>query len=79
MPVGTLSSYSLLRCPVHFLTGLDCPTCGLGRSLVRAWSGDFAAAFDYHPLGPALLAAALALWGREAFTRLRDSARAGTQ
>lgn len=45
-------------CPLHALTGLDCPTCGLGRALANACAGDWALAFERHPLGPLLLAVA---------------------
>ena len=46
-------------CPLFALTGIRCPTCGLGRALIDAAAGDVAHAFHHHPLGPVLLAAAM--------------------
>ncbi len=38
------------------LTGIRCPTCGLGHSLLDAWTGSWASSLAHHPLGiPALL------------------------
>lgn len=42
-------------CPVRAVTGLPCPTCGLGRGLLAAMGGDFPGAYTHHPLAPALL------------------------
>lgn len=48
-----------LRCPLKFLTGLDCPLCGLGRSfLALAW-GDASRAWTYNPMGPVLAGLAI--------------------
>ena len=55
-----------LRCPLFLLTGIQCPTCGLGRSVVAAAVGEWTFSFHYHPFGiPILLvffALTLALW-----------------
>lgn len=48
-------------CPFLTLTGIPCPFCGLTRATVALGSGDFTAAFTYHPLAPLILA--LTLWG----------------
>ena len=40
-----------LKCPLSFLIGIQCPTCGLGRSLIYAWSGQFSLSIHYHFLG----------------------------
>jgi hypothetical protein len=40
-----------LRCPLHAWTGYLCPTCGLGRSLVLAFSGYYRKSLHYHPGG----------------------------
>lgn len=45
-PVGGLR-FDL--CPVHRLTGLPCPGCGLSRALAAASQGDFGAAFGLNP------------------------------
>lgn len=42
-------------CPLHFLLGIHCPTCGLGRSLVHAWTVNISEAYAFHPGGPVLL------------------------
>ncbi|RYZ52057.1 MAG: DUF2752 domain-containing protein, partial [Proteobacteria bacterium] len=44
-----------LRCPLKLLSGLDCPLCGLGRSLLSAFCGNWKGAWDFHPLGPLLI------------------------
>lgn len=41
-----------LLCPVAFLTGYPCPSCGMTRAFSAILSGNFRAAFTYHPLGP---------------------------
>lgn len=57
--IDALVSFVPLRCPLHLLTGLRCPTCGLGHALAHAAAGDLATAWAHHPLGPPLLVAAL--------------------
>jgi hypothetical protein len=42
-------------CPFRLLTGIPCPGCGMGHSLVFALRGDFAGSFHSHPLGIPLL------------------------
>jgi hypothetical protein len=45
-----------LRCPLRMVTGIKCPTCGLGHALIEAWTGNWALSLQHHPLGvPALL------------------------
>ncbi len=39
-----------MGCLIYRFTGIPCPTCGMTRALLAAASGDFAAAFYYHPL-----------------------------
>lgn len=48
--------YFPLKCPLRFLFGIECPTCGLGRSLVFAFSFQFERAHQYHLLGSPLFA-----------------------
>jgi hypothetical protein len=58
----TGDSICLLRQVAH----LDCPTCGLTRSLVSLARGDWVASLGYHPLGVLLaiqLVAGWVLWG----------------
>lgn len=40
-----------LKCPLVIFFGIQCPTCGLGRSLIYAWSGNFSLSLHYHFLG----------------------------
>jgi hypothetical protein len=69
-------------CRFKALTGLECPTCGLTRSVVSLAHGDARASVRWHPAGPlfVLAAAVLAalvpilwlrrrrpLWGRRGF------------
>jgi hypothetical protein len=51
-----------LRCPVRACTGLECPTCGLGRGLLAAAGGDWAGAWAAHPLAVLLLPMFCAYW-----------------
>ena len=48
-----------IPCPIHALTGLSCPGCGLSRMLVALVKGDPLSAFGYNPFlfvtGPPLL------------------------
>jgi len=53
---------SPLVCPLRWATGFLCPTCGLGRSLVACWSGQVAAGFEFHFLGPVILILSVAYW-----------------
>ena len=49
-----------IPCPIHALTGLSCPGCGLSRMLIALVRGDPVSAFGYNPFlfitGPFLLA-----------------------
>lgn len=50
--VRASTSYNLPTpiCPVHALTGLDCPGCGTTRALAALARFDVAAAFDHNAL-----------------------------
>jgi hypothetical protein len=56
-------------CPFRLLTGLPCPGCGITRSIVSTAHGDLAAALAFHPLGPLVLAALIAVALSEAARR----------
>jgi hypothetical protein len=61
---GLLSLDALSRvraCLFRFLSGIPCPGCGMGRSVLEFFGGDWIASFAQHPLGPAL-ALAWTLW-----------------
>lgn len=49
------ASYLPMRCPLKLISGLDCPLCGLGRSLISVISGNWKGTWDFHPLGPLLI------------------------
>ncbi|MDO9511663.1 MAG: DUF2752 domain-containing protein [Bacteroidales bacterium] len=43
-------------CPFHSLGWAYCPGCGLGRSIILLFHGQFRNSFEMHPLGiPAVL------------------------
>ncbi len=60
-PVLAKLKWLPLRCPLNFLTGLECPLCGLGRSVLALAYGDLSAAWQFNPAGPTLVAVALSL------------------
>lgn len=39
-----------MGCPIKAFTGVSCAGCGMTRAWMEALSGDFVAAFAYHPL-----------------------------
>ncbi|MBR4733879.1 MAG: DUF2752 domain-containing protein [Lachnospiraceae bacterium] len=42
--------FSGIGCPIHFLTGVSCPGCGMTRAAFALARFHFADAFHYHPL-----------------------------
>jgi len=54
-----LSDFVPLVCPLKHFFGIECPTCGLGRSTFLAFNGELSAALELHPLGPVFLCALL--------------------
>lgn len=48
-------------CWLHAAFGIDCPMCGMTRSFVALAHGQLGAAFSFHPAGPLLFAAMVAL------------------
>ena len=38
-----------LPCPVKYILNIDCPGCGLQRSLIALLKGNLAASFQLHP------------------------------
>ncbi len=52
------------QCPVHLLTGWQCPSCGAQRAFHSLLHGDLAAAFRFNPfLTVSTPYLAAALWG----------------
>jgi hypothetical protein len=39
----------LLNCPVKHLTHIDCPGCGMQRSIIALLEGDLAKSLSYYP------------------------------
>jgi hypothetical protein len=54
-----LGEFIPLVCPIKHVFGIECPTCGLGRSTFLAFNGEILAALNFHPFGPLLLVALL--------------------
>lgn len=42
------------QCPIHYFTGVPCPTCGMTRSLMALVRGEWLVAANYHLFGPLL-------------------------
>ena len=60
--IESAAQWIWLRCPVSWLFDILCPTCGLGRSLIAAWTFQWELAFRYHWLGVVLVLAAALFW-----------------
>lgn len=58
-------------CPFRLLTGLPCPFCGVTHSLFALGAGDLGRAVGFSPLGPVVLALALAFLTAVAVARVR--------
>ncbi|NVB80590.1 MAG: DUF2752 domain-containing protein [Kofleriaceae bacterium] len=56
---------------MHAAFGIDCPMCGMTRSFVALAHGDIGAAFRFHPAGPLLFVAMVALVVAVAITAAR--------
>lgn len=50
-----LSYFGLYRCPLEYLFGIPCPTCGMTRAFHYLLVLDFNKAFYYHALWPLLI------------------------
>jgi len=71
LPVGTPT------CLFRYLTGAECPGCGITRSISAAFCLRFRDAFALHPAGPAVGVVVLSLAGYlgwMAFTKPRSEA-----
>lgn len=42
--------YYLVGCPIRWITGITCPSCGMTRAALSLLKFDFISAFTYHPL-----------------------------
>ena len=61
-------------CPLHALAGVPCPFCGMTRSYVALAHGEVGAAVRFHPAGPVLFAAMIALVAGVAIVTARGAA-----
>jgi hypothetical protein len=52
----------MLRCPLHQMTGLWCPGCGLTRGSARLVTGDIGGAMAYNVFTPVVVLAIAAAW-----------------
>ena len=56
MLICTLGYYIVFQkilqigCPIRYLTGINCPGCGMTRAYIALWHGNFKAALANHPL-----------------------------
>ncbi|WP_245892240.1 DUF2752 domain-containing protein [Flavobacterium pallidum] len=46
-------------CPFKLLTGFPCPGCGITKSLVYLYAGDFGKSMHYHIFGPFVILASI--------------------
>ncbi|TGK39129.1 DUF2752 domain-containing protein [Leptospira andrefontaineae] len=51
LPLETESEHWFTICWWKQLTGWDCPGCGLTRSVICFFRGDFSGSWNYHPFG----------------------------
>ncbi len=59
-------------CPIKMSTGLPCPGCGITKSIVFMYDGNFTKSFYYHLFGPfafAFLVGIIILFSIEIFTK----------
>lgn len=51
-----------IPCIFHWLTSLDCPGCGITRSLMAIYLWEPVVSFYFHPLGPVLYVVSFLCW-----------------
>lgn len=45
--IGTIA---LIGCPIKYVTGISCPSCGMTRAWYSVFQGDMQKAVYFHPL-----------------------------
>ena len=50
LAVAVIAFYLTYGCPIRWLTGVSCPSCGMSRAVGALLKFDFALAFYFHPL-----------------------------
>ena len=68
--VNPNSSSAYPQCPLHAITGYDCPGCGLTRAVYALMHGDVARAIDHNLLVVVLLPLAILAFARWTASRL---------
>ena len=65
---------SACPCPFHYITGIECPGCGMTRACIALGRGDIGHAFHYNPfsLGLVLFAGTFALFPKRIQSLWRD-------
>ena len=58
-----------ITCPILFLLGVPCPTCGCTRALACLLFGDLRGYIEYHPLALFLLLAAILMLHQRFFPK----------
>lgn len=76
LQAATGAGEGLVLCPFRLATGHSCPGCGMGRAVVAAMRGQWAASFEFHALGIPLLAVWTAWLAAEAVRSARSGAPA---
>lgn len=46
-------------CPIKMVTGMPCPGCGVTKSIMFLYEGDFSASMGFHLFGPLVVVAAI--------------------
>ncbi|NQZ20109.1 MAG: DUF2752 domain-containing protein [Bdellovibrionales bacterium] len=60
--VERLSDHSPFFCIFKSLTGWLCPGCGMTRSLISFFTGNFSLSFDFNPFGFLVALSLLSFW-----------------
>lgn len=69
--VQSAASTVYIPCVFHLLTDLDCPGCGITRSLVAIYFWSPTVSFYFHPIGPFLAFMSLFYWLSLELVRVR--------
>lgn len=56
-----------ITCPIKYLTGFQCPTCGVTRAMLSLLKGDINSYITYHPMALFLVISVLWFFHRKLF------------
>ncbi len=56
------ASWSPLVCPLNYITGFLCPSCGMTRAFLAILKGDLGGAIEYNPLSPIIFGLIFITW-----------------